>query len=106
MAFTKTPTTWLAGWSENGTDITLPIASLPQLTAAEADGTTGDIRKILFALCDALANAWNALAEADRPAKMAIARSTSVNDQTGGVRRAYTLQFDLAAVAEEVEDEA
>lgn len=104
--FDKTPTTWIPAWSENGTDITVPISSIPQLTAAEADAVTGDIRKILFALLDKVTNVHNALPEADRPVKMRITRSTSVNDQTGGMTRAYQIAFDLQTTAEEVADEA
>jgi hypothetical protein len=105
MAFDKTPTTWLPDWSEDGTDITLPIASLPQLTAEEADAATGDIRKIAFAIADKLYAAWMATASADRPSKMTLTRGTNINDQTGVIVRSYTLQFELESVAEEVADE-
>jgi hypothetical protein len=44
MAFDKTPTTWLPSWSEDATNITLPLASLPELTAAEADAATARFR--------------------------------------------------------------
>ena len=105
MAFSKVPTAWIPNWSEDGTDIIVPIATFPQLTAAEADAATGDIRKILFGVADALVNAWIAKAAADRPAKMTLSRSTSVNDQTGAVSRRYVFDFELSTVAEEVADE-
>jgi len=106
VAWDPTPTEWLPNWSEDGTTISLPIASLPQLTAAEADATTGDIRKIVFALVDALQQAYAGLAAADKPSKLTITRATSVNDTDGTIRRTYSFEFELEAVAEEVADEA
>lgn len=105
MAFDPTPTSWLPDWSEDETDITLPIASLPQLTAAEADAVTGDIRKIAFAIVDKLYAVWMDTATADRPSKLTLTRGTSVNDQTGVILRSYTFQFELGSVSEEVADE-
>lgn len=105
MAFDKTPTTWLPSWSENGTDITVPIASFPELTAGEADAATGDIRKILFALCEKIWAVWNALATGDKSTKMTVNRSSFVNETTGLITRTYTFQFVTATSGEEVEDE-
>ena len=52
MAQDLKPSTWIASWSENGTNVTFPIASVPELTAAEADADTGNISKVLFAICE------------------------------------------------------
>ena len=106
MAFDKTPSVWILGWSEDGTNITVPIASFPELTAVEADGTSGDIRKILFALMEKLISAWNSTPIADRPAKMNIFRSTNVNDQTGVVTKQFSLIFNTVISGQEVQDEA
>jgi len=107
MAFVKTPTTWIPGWSENGTDITITTLStaFPQLTAAEADAATGDIRKILFAICEKIWTVWNALATADKATKMTVNRSSFVNETTGLITRTYTFQFVTATTGEEVEAE-
>ena len=98
MAFSAVPSTHIAGWSEDGTDITVPIASFPELTADEADGTTGDIRKIAFALADKLYSLYNTLAAADRPTKMQAFRSTSMNESGGTMTgtRTYTFVFSIA----------
>jgi hypothetical protein len=93
VAFDKTPTTWLANWSENGTNISLPSASLPETDATECDGTTGDFRKVMLAFMEAVYQHYNGLATADRPAKMTITRSTSVNDTTGVITRTYAAAF-------------
>ncbi|MFZ4394157.1 MAG: hypothetical protein ACOYOU_00865 [Kiritimatiellia bacterium] len=104
--YSAVPTGWFANWSEDGTNITLPIASLPQLTAAEADAATGDIRKIVFALVDKMQAAYAALASADRPTKVTITRATSVDDTTGKIRRTYSFEFELESAGEEVVAEA
>lgn len=51
------PSTMMAGWSEDGVNITVPISSFPGLTAADADGLTGDARKVVTAFASA-AFAW------------------------------------------------
>jgi hypothetical protein len=105
MAFVKTPTTWLPNWSENGTDITLPIASLPELTAAEADAATGDIRKIFFAIMRKLFSVWTATAIADRPTKMTMQKASSIDPSTNILTETYTIKFICDVSAQDVSDE-
>ena len=106
MAFNPAPSSWLADWSEDGTDISVPIATFPQLTAAEADGTTGDIRKVLFALADAFYQAYNAKAIADRPTKMAIFKNTTVDNSANVITQTFTLRFNTEITGEEVQSES
>ena len=106
MAFDPKPSTWLPSWSEDGTDITVPLATFPEMTADEADASTGDIRKVLFAIAEKLYDAWNLTASGDRPTQMNIAKSSSVNVSTGVVTNTYTLQFCCEIVSQEVKDEA
>lgn len=98
MAFNPQPNTWIASWSEDGTNITVPIASFPELTAAEADGTTGDIRKIVWAITEKLYQAYNATATADRPTKWTMSKSSSINTTTGVVTNTFvtTIQTEIA----------
>jgi len=107
MALDKSPAAWLASWSEDGTNITLPIASLPETNATEADGTTGDIRKVMLAVLEELYQHQLSLAAADRPVNMVITRSTSVNDTTGEITRNYVFTFktESAVGGIEVSDE-
>jgi hypothetical protein len=106
MAFDDTPTGWLgAGYSEDGTDITLPIASLPELTAEEADAANGDIRKILYAFAHAMHVKYNALPAADRPSKMTISKTQGVLQGTT-VRVGFTFTFDLAVAGLDVAAES
>ncbi len=99
MAFSEVPTDWLENWSEDGTDITVPLATFPELTAAEADAATGDIRKILYAWCEKLYQQWLATASDDRPSRMTIARSTAVDEENDRFTRTYQLTFVTEAAA-------
>jgi hypothetical protein len=105
MAFDPAPTAWLANYSSNGTAISLPIATFPALTSAEANTTTGDIRKILYAFCDKLTAAWNASSTADRPSKWTLTSTAVIDAATGQITRTYTFRFLTAASGEEVVNE-
>ena len=95
MAYTQAVADWIPNWSEDATNITVPIASFPELTAAEADATTGDIREVVYAFLEAIRAKFIETAEADRPTKMTIARNTYVDESTGVVYRTYTVSFNL-----------
>jgi len=101
MAFDPAPTTLLPNWSEDTTNITLPLASLPELTAAEADAVTGDIRKVLWALCTEVYDNFAALAAADKPAKMSITKTQALTT-AGNIEHAFTFRFTLATTGLEV----
>ena len=105
MAFSKTPTDWIPSWSENGTDISVPIASFTELTDAEADGANGDIRKIAFAWMEALWLEWNSLETANRPTKWNLTKSASVNTSTGITTIQYIQTFYVETTAQDVADE-
>jgi len=105
MAFDPKPSTWVASWSENATNVTFPIASLPEMTAAEADGTTGDIRKVLFALLNQLFEVYDALAAADKPTMMQMAKSSSVNTAGTEINQFFSVQFTNTVATQDVKDE-
>lgn len=105
MAFSKTPTDWIPFWAEDATNITVPIASFTELTAAEADGASGDIRKIAFAWMEALWAEWNSLATADRPTKWNLTKTASVNTSTGITTIQYIQTFYVETTAQDVADE-
>ncbi|MBM4200428.1 MAG: hypothetical protein FJ189_03990 [Gammaproteobacteria bacterium] len=96
MAATVTPSTWISSWAEDATTITVPIASFPALTATEADGTTGDIRKIALAVVDRLYRAQQALAIDNRPTRMVISKSEAVDATNDAVTVTYSLAFSCS----------
>ena len=83
----------------------MPLASFPELTAAEADGTDGDIRKILFAILTKIYAVWAALTLANRPGKMRITRTDDMDEETGEMTRTFTFRFHLSGTAQDVADE-
>jgi hypothetical protein len=95
MALNLVPTHWIASYSSDGTNITIPIASLSSdsqsaLSSAEAHTSTGDIRKIAFEFCKLIASVYAAEATADQPQKMIVSQSTSLD--TSG-KRIRTVNF-------------
>ena len=92
MAFNPAPNALFTSWSEDGTDITVPIASITDLTAGEADGTTGDWRAVLLRILGHSFNYNEGLADADRPTKLTIARQRFENAERKIVER-YTFEF-------------
>ena len=102
MAATILPPDWIASWAVVGTDVVFPIASIPEMTAAEAAAADGDMRKVLFAICDKMYEVYNALATANKPTKMTIYRSTSTNDLTGAVTKTYQFVFNVGVGSVEV----
>jgi hypothetical protein len=105
MAFNPAPTTLLPNWSEDGTNIAIPIASFPELTAAEADALTGDVRKVVFALTKKLADAYVALAAADKPTQMVIGRNAYANAEGSEMTHVMTFTFVNTIATQDVKDE-
>jgi hypothetical protein len=68
MSFNPAPTSVIPSWSEDGTTVSFPLASVPNLSAAIADAATGDSRKVVQAMLERLYAWYTALATADRPA--------------------------------------
>lgn len=78
---------------------------LDELTDAEIDASTGDWRKIMFGIVEMLYQRWNNTPSADRPTKVSVSRSSSVNETTGVITRYYTFQTQLDPVSVEVTNE-
>ena len=93
MAVSVKPTDLFASWSENGTDITVPIASITGLTAAEADAVTGDYREIERTICEKAFQLHYTTAAADRPAGVTWARNGPQSDQDGILTTVYQVTF-------------
>ena len=112
MAMNLAPGHWLDGFellAASGTataqSIAIPLAALPGLSAAEANATTGDIRKVARALVAALYAAYVAEDADDRPSQMTVGRSTSVDEQTDITTRYYDIRFRVQTGEEEVVNE-
>jgi hypothetical protein len=98
MAFDPAPDSIFPGWFEDGTDITVPIASITGLTSAEADGTTGDWRAVLYRIIEHTFKYVEGLPEADRPTKFIITRNRfdGANDELS-----YAYSVNAATIVDE-----
>lgn len=111
MAFDPAPSTWLgAGYSlgTNQAKFTTADGGTPaatELTDAEAHATTGDVRKVFYALCAMMYSAWLAITSANRPTQMTLQRQTVTNDTTGETTVVFSFSFVTEVSAQEVADE-
>jgi hypothetical protein len=102
MAFNRAPSNWLTGYSLTTNSVTVntqnagATATFPELTNVEANASSGDIRKIVYAVIEQLYQKFQATPAADRPNRMSISRSSSVgSDNT--VNHTYVLTLGMAA---------
>jgi hypothetical protein len=115
MAFDPAPSTWLgAGYSADSSGHTISMNTddassnklLAQLTDALADETTGDIRNVTMAVCEAFYQAWKAIDSADRPTKMTITRTaTSPSGPNPTVTFKYNFSFTIQPTTFNVDSE-
>lgn len=96
MAFNSAPTTIFPSYAATSTDLTIPLAALPNLSSAEANASTGDSRELLRSILDTAYNSIQALPEADRPKKMTITKATPQVVSTNVLRISYTVSFDVS----------
>ena len=94
MAYSQLPTDLFAGMSEDGTDLTIPLASVPGLSAAEADAVTGDPKEIARAMVERVFQWYSGLASVDQPVAFTAAKAVSLQtsgDMAGKHRNTYTI---------------
>jgi hypothetical protein len=85
--------------------LVIPLTSIPQLSEAECDESTGSIQKVAFALAEKLYQLYAAMAVADRPAKWSSYRSPGTPDNSGVREATYTNRFTVVDSATEVQAE-
>lgn len=109
MAFNKAPTELFPGYSSDGTNITIPIADLLGLTAANAHTTTGDWRAIMLALCATAYATYEDLADADKPAAFKPYPPTqaaiTAGAMAGSFRQTYQIDFYNVFATPNIADE-
>jgi len=107
MAFDPAPSGWFPGLTNSATELTIPFTALNDLTQADSDPSTGDIRAIVYNFCEAFNDKWAATAEEDRPDKTTINASTSVQTASGSevLTKIYTIRVELDVSAVDVSDE-
>jgi hypothetical protein len=81
-------------------EIRIPLASLPGLSAVEADATTGNGMEVIRQIVDRTHSAVTALAPTARPTKATVAKpnpsiASGAGVMPGTLRQSYALTFDL-----------
>lgn len=110
MAFDQKPSTWFgAGYSYASDAISFGTSTnanptLTQLTNAEANATTGDVREVIRALLYKISAAWDATAAADRPTQMSVYKSITYNS-SGSAVESYAITFNVGVTYGNVSSE-
>jgi len=78
---------------------------LTEVIDDEANATTGDARKVIFGIMEAIYAAYNAIAVADRPTQVTISKSVSTAPTTGVVTNTYAVRCYTAVSAQEISNE-
>lgn len=98
MAFNPAPSAWLgAGYSLGTNQVVFNTAAhgtpcLAELSNADGNATTGNIRSIAFAICEKMFKSWALTAVDSRPTRMTISRNTS-EDASGNLVKDFTFRF-------------
>jgi len=97
MAFNPAPTGWFSGLSVTSTEMTIPFSSLKTLDENKSDPSTGDVREIIYNLCEAFSDKWQATASVDRPEQLTVTTSTSITSSGGEdiLTKIYTIRVAL-----------
>ena len=70
------------------------------MSGPESDAASGDIRAILFSICEAMAAKWYTnVASGSNPTGMNISRTSSVNSTTNLITKSYTFRFTTQIAA-------
>ena len=109
MAFVDTPTLLWPSYTSNGTNITIPIAALDGLTAAEAHTATGDWRSIMLAIISTAYRYYDSLDAADKPTALTMSQPTisavSTGSFAGTFRTGYSFSFYNEYATPDIADE-
>lgn len=106
MAFVKTPSVLFgSNYNYQSDTIELDRTEYANISAGEADASTGDYRRIMYGLLEDCYARFMAQAVANRPARMTFVKNTSVNDTVGNAQVTYTIRFTVDNVIAEVSDE-
>lgn len=104
------PVQLLPGYTFESGEIRIPIATLPGLSAAEANATTGNAMEVLRQLLEFTQSQIAALAPTARPTKATITKqnpsiASGTNVLPGTLRQTYSLSFDLQPTSLELASE-
>lgn len=91
--FNGSPTNWISGYSSDGTNMVIPIASLSYLSAGQCNATTGDVRQIVFAIQETIYQKWITIPTTNQSGRVTVSRASTV--YTNRIAHIYTYRADL-----------
>lgn len=93
--------------TSNGTsdNTAAALGPLDEVTDTEANASTGDARKVIYGLMEAIYLKYLGIPSADRSARMTISTSSTVDSLTGRITKTYNVRFVLEPTGVEVVDE-
>jgi hypothetical protein len=89
------PSSVYTGYSDDGTGITIPIASLLSLTAASANATTGDARQVVLSLMSSAFNWYNNSSE--KPSALTMTFTPSKIESYGSFSGKQKVEYKVSA---------
>jgi hypothetical protein len=97
MAFDKHPSAMFAGYSSDGTNITIPIANIAGLTVTEANAVSGDLREIAHGICTTIYLYYSGLPTEDKPSAFKAVDPTRYAQTSGSLSGSFkeTFQFQF-----------
>lgn len=96
------PNVILPNLASDGTNLTIPLADIPGLTAAEADPSNGNGAEVLRLICDAAYERIEALPQADRPTQMTWGKPAAQGVSGAISRQSYNFGFNYTVDATSV----
>jgi hypothetical protein len=93
QGFNASPTNWIPGYTSNGTNMVIPIASVPFLSASQAATSTGDVRQIVFAIQEAIYQKWLTIPSSNQSDRITVSRASTV--YSNRITYIYTYRVDV-----------
>ena len=92
-----TPDVIFPNMTSDGTNLTIPIADIPGLSAAEADPSTGNGAEMFRLMTEVAHSKITALSSELQPTELTITKTQSTTAQAvGQIRNTYTVNADVA----------
>ena len=96
MAYNKLPSAHIANISATSTALTLPLSSVPELSQAEVNDPSGDIRKVAYAFSQKLHSVYSNMLLDDKPVKWTSSRvTTAPAEDSLTATRSFTFTFQI-----------
>ena len=95
--FVELPTDWFPTYTGDATNISIDLTDLPELATAEALTASGDIREVLFSICEAAYLKSITLSGDAASTYMTISKSISNDVAAGTATESFTLRFTTVA---------